>query len=289
MLNDSSKASTVALKSHLFAPSTANEGDLSERQAQYFSHLAHDYGRSLRPNIMATDAFYCLTEVLSFAASSLMEFLNLIDTKIDMYTSQPPEKEYQSLPNLKYTKQILYRYIQKTQRVLDSIENAKIPRWPKASDGCTDPANPGKAQGPAHVASKSLVQDFKHLLSYSSALHKRTTEAITDLRASISISESRKSMVQAERLGRLTFLAFIFVPLSFTTSFFGMNVIQLEHGRLGMEWWAVLTVFVTGAAVALFFIDFHSLARRSWRKLRQTLRLSASSRVNSGIKTAPTR
>lgn len=251
----------IALKSHLFATTNANEVD-HNRQAQ----LAQDFGRSLRPNVMAVDAFYCLNELFSFAASSQMEFLNLIDVKLDLYTSQPSEREYQSLSNLKYTKQILYRYIQKTQRVLDSIENAKTSRWPKYHGG-TDTMEASRTNGPANAASRSLEQDFKHLLSYSTALHRRTTEAIADLRASISITESQKGISQAQRLGRLTFLAFIFVPCSFTTSFFGMNVSELHDGQLGLGWWALLTALVTGAAIALFFIDFNVSSRKIWRKL----------------------
>ena len=216
----------VALKCHLFTAPQSDDTASTTRQDQFASHLPTDYGRSLRPTLMSRDPFYSLTEVFDFAASSQMEFLNLIDIKLDKYTSLPSSQDFQSLPNLTYTKQILYRHIQKTQRILDSIKNAQHPRWSK------DPSESGSRK--AAIAANNLEQDFMHLLDRATTLHQRTTEAITVLMSSISISESQRAMEQAQRVGKLTFLAFFFVPLSFTTSFFGMNVEELE-GNVGLK------------------------------------------------------
>jgi Mg2+ and Co2+ transporter CorA len=250
----------IALKCHLFPSTTPDDWKASVRSV---SHLPFDYGRSLRPNIMAHDALYSLTEVFNFAASSQMELLNLIDIKIHKYTSLPTEQDFQSLPNLKYTKQMLYRYIQKTQRIIESIKNAKQDKWPK------DSTEPGSRR--AVSAAQNLEQDFQHLLDRAEMLHRLTTEAITVLFSSISISESQKAMEQAQRVGKLTFLAFVFVPLSFTTGFFGMNVAELAGNKIGLRWWVCLSVLVTSAAVALFFLDFIMPTRRAWGVVQRTI------------------
>ena len=203
----------VELKCHLFTSPNANNTESFMGQDQVASCLPIDYGRSLHPNVMSHDSFYSQNELFSFAASSQIEFLNLIDIKLDNYTSVPSEQDFQSLPNLKYTNQILCKQIQKkNKRVLDSIQNTQHPKWPK------DQSESGNRT--AAIAAKNLEQDYTHLLDRAETLHMRAGEAISVLMSSISISESQKAMEQAQRVERLTFLAFIFVPLSFTTSFF---------------------------------------------------------------------
>jgi hypothetical protein len=50
---------------------------------------------------------------------------------------------------------------------------------------------------------------------------ERTSQA---LMSTMSIIESKNAIVQTESIGKLTELAFVFVPLSFATSFFGMDI-----------------------------------------------------------------
>jgi Mg2+ and Co2+ transporter CorA len=250
----------IALKCHLF---TSDGVDAAPWQTQNASRLDVDYGRSLHPSIMSRDAFYNLSELFSFTASSHIEFLNLIDVKLDKYSSQPKALEFQSLPHLKYVKDILYRHIQKTKRVLESIKNARHPAWPK------DETESGSRK--AKISAERLEQDFKHLLERAEALHTRTTEAITVLMSSISISESQRAINQAYRVEKLTFLAFIFVPLSFTTAFFSMNVAQFQQEKLSIIWWVVMTVLVMGISISLFYLDVVGFARRFWKRFNRVV------------------
>lgn len=140
---------------------------------------------------------------------------------------------------------MLYRHLQKTKQALDSIKNAQLPAWPK------DDSDSNKAA----VAAQSVEQDFQYIRDRTISLHKRTTEAITVLMSSMSISESQRVIGRAQRVGKLTFLAFIFVPLSFTTCFFGMNVRQIEDTNLGIWWWFVMSAPIVGLVFALYFVD----------------------------------
>jgi Mg2+ and Co2+ transporter CorA len=74
--------------------------------------------------------------------------------------------------------------------------------------------------------------------------------------SSMSIAESKKAIDQAERVTRLTLLAFIFVPLAFTTSFFGMNVKELSGTTTSLWWWAAFTVPVLILAFIGLFFDW---------------------------------
>ena len=55
------------------------------------------------------------------------------------------------------------------------------------------------------------------------------------------VAESRKLIDQAESLKRLTLLATFFIPLSFTTSLFGMNFEELGQGHLHVWLFAVVS------------------------------------------------
>lgn len=252
-----------ALKCHLFQ---SHSSDYLTPRDQSAALLPQDYGRTLHPKVMSRDALYSLTEVLNFAASSQMQFCNLIDIKLNQYTSLPPAQDMRNLPNLKYLKQILYDHVQKTQRVLESLENTKDCKWPKDRTSSENRK--------AVAASQSIEHDFRHILARLTTLHERATQGINTLMSSISITESQQAIEQARRVGKLTFLAFLFVPLGFTTSFFGMNVSELAGGKLGLQWWTVLSIFVTGTSLCVFFLDVESyfktvmrVVQRWWEKL----------------------
>ncbi|KAL4939102.1 hypothetical protein BDV06DRAFT_199476 [Aspergillus oleicola] len=239
----------VALKSHLFSdPGTDTRPAASNgfRDIQSVSRLHADYGRSLRPNLMGEDAFYALAEIFNFAASSEMCFLNLIDTKLDSYAQGLEGNELVDLQNLRYTRQILYRHIQKIEQVQSSIHNARQRKWSKSRS---------RNKHKANSSADAIESDFKHLLSRAEKLHKRCNEAITVLMSGISISESKRAIEQTERVAKLTFLAFIFVPLSFTTSFFGMNVSELKDNRASIYWWASLSIVILTVAMAQYHWD----------------------------------
>ena len=244
----------IALKSQKLL---SRDDGTNPKHAPSAALLYKDYGRSLRRSVMCKDAFYTLNEIFAFAASSEMAFLNLIEHKLNKFT-QSDEREFDMLPNLKYTKSILYRHIQKIEQVLDSIRNTDDKKWPKpdASEAIK------KADG----ASRDLTQDFENLKNRAQMLHTRCYESITVLMSSMSIDESKKAISQAERVGKLTLLAFGFVPLSFTTSFFGMNVREFENKTTSIWWWVVLSVPVFGFAIAFFWWDlgrpFGAMLRR---------------------------
>jgi Mg2+ and Co2+ transporter CorA len=74
-------------------------------------------------------------------------------------------------------------------------------------------------------------EDVKELKTLYAILEKdcqiieeRVDRSFQVLMSTMSIIESKNAISQAESIGKLTELAFIFIPLSFVSSFFGMNV-----------------------------------------------------------------
>ncbi|KAB5584717.1 hypothetical protein GE09DRAFT_1067956 [Coniochaeta sp. 2T2.1] len=75
---------------------------------------------------------------------------------------------------------------------------------------------------------------------------------MTILMNAAAIDESQKAIAQAEGVAKLTTLAFFFVPLSFTTSIFGMNFELSDGNHLSMWVWCLTaagTLILTFVAV----------------------------------------
>ena len=74
---------------------------------------------------------------------------------------------------------------------------------------------------------KNIVEDLDTDIK---RLKKRLDEAYTALRADMQFAESRRSIAETKSVSKLTELAFLFIPLSFTCSLFSMSIIQLQKG-----------------------------------------------------------
>lgn len=76
----------------------------------------------------------------------------------------------------------------------------------------------------------------------------------------MAIEQAKTGIQQNERVKRLTQLAFIFIPLSFVTSLFGMNVTALGTGSATV-WMVVVSIIITYVVITLFWILLHYQAR----------------------------
>ncbi|KAI9713379.1 MAG: hypothetical protein M1828_001413 [Chrysothrix sp. TS-e1954] len=65
------------------------------------------------------------------------------------------------------------------------------------------------------------------------------------------IEETKKGLVQGESIRRLTVVAFIFLPLNFSTSFFGMNLKELNTGSTSIGWFVFLAILIGALSFAL--------------------------------------
>ena len=85
------------------------------------------------------------------------------------------------------------------------------------------------------------------------------------LRASLlSIEESKRGIEQSKQVGRLTQLAFVFIPLTFVTGVFGMNITQLGGKAPLWKFW-VTAGTISGIA---FIIGLMTIWSELWGKIR---------------------
>lgn len=94
-----------------------------------------------------------------------------------------------------------------------------------------------------------LDRNFTRLIMEATKLEGFLMETFQLFMSSLSVQDSRLSIAQAQRGSRLTILAFIYVPLSFVTGIFGMNIRQINES--GLEIWVC---FVALAAVVFLTV-----------------------------------
>ena len=67
--------------------------------------------------------------------------------------------------------------------------------------------------------------DFDNVTKGVESLSKRAESTFQAMTSTMAIVESREAIAQAATISKLTNLAFVFIPLTFTASLFGMNIV----------------------------------------------------------------
>ena len=121
---------------------------------------------------------------------------------------------------------------------------------------------PGSNWKPVTQSNKvpALIYDYESLLETGSRLLNELDGIETRSINHRSVKSSQMSIEQSESLSRLTILAFFFIPLSFATSIFGMNVEELGSGTVKMQI-VILTAACILAVVAVCWLISASISR----------------------------
>lgn len=111
------------------------------------------------------------------------------------------------------------------------------------------------------------VDEFlRRLLVDSAALEKFIMNSFKLLLSSISVQEAETSAKASQRAQQLTVLAFIFIPLSFVTSIFGMNVTEINGSLISASVpAATLVVTLTSTAIAFFVLHLWQQHKKKQR------------------------
>lgn len=251
--------------------STDKEGELP----QSISLLAKHYGKSLNTSTMASDPFYLLSELFVFAATSKLEALNTVKSKLDSIRSGSnlnprdplnldPEVAIQAQINLIHYRDVLEDHIFHIEGTLIFIQNRERLRWPRSQAQT-------QSSKALHAAERT-EQDFKYLLERARLLQERCDCQLTTIMNNTTIEEARRGIEQAGRVFRFTLLAFTYVPLSFSSSVFGMTFVQFSDYHRGFWTWALVSLAVFAVSILIITWDTEvfrrwsrSVARRFWR------------------------
>ncbi|KAI1756798.1 hypothetical protein F4782DRAFT_549243 [Xylaria castorea] len=222
---------------------------ISGQYAPSLSILPRQYGSSLDRAVARTDAFYAFCELLSLAASSDCQFLNLLQQHMDISLRSFNGQEDWSINNLHYIITLLENIADQAHRVLHLIEKEEYSNWPQTS--CP------KMRKVRGTSKQLLTDDYRDILRRSTDLAERGRGGIGFITTDISTRASQRSFDQAKEVNRLTLLAFFFLPLSFVTSIFGMNIATFDDLK-----WGIGSIFI-----ALFVVLIPSLTLLFWGKM----------------------
>ncbi|KAF2720419.1 hypothetical protein K431DRAFT_226618, partial [Polychaeton citri CBS 116435] len=115
---------------------------------------------------------------------------------------------------------------------------------------------------------KSLQQDFQGAGEAINDLQNRIERIVGVATAIISIEESRRAIGLNTYLGRLTYLAVIFAPLSFVSSFFSMSS---DVTQLSETFWIYFVVAIPVSTLAFFIVDQARFVR-GFEKLKSCIK-----------------
>lgn len=227
----------------IFASHTSASGENRMPQSGSMLPLQYDSLLSMvdRSRQSSREPFHALAPLFRFAAFSEVQFLNLMEGQIDDELAPlPPEStRIASLDNLQYLMGILDRHIRQLRHCIRAIR--RLAQVHEGSDPHTQPPERRKRNGadarlesdtnePHHITSRStctvaaaLLEDHLDLLTRCQELRERCEMDMNIMMNRSVVLESRKAIEQADRVKRLTMLATFFIPLTFSTSLFGMN------------------------------------------------------------------
>ena len=99
----------------------------------------------------------------------------------------------------------------------------------------------------------ALFRDFQIILDDIDGIQAHISQVVSVATALQSLEENRRALNQNNNVARLTYLATIFIPLSFVSGFLSM---QPDIAKLGRTFWIFFAIAIPLTAVALFTADF---------------------------------
>lgn len=204
---------------------------------------------------MSSDPFYALHDLFLFAASSENQFLNLMDSYVGNVTGHTVlNDKHPTLSDLRYYQDILEAHVERLEETIKIIQLRGCSRWPRAAQDHEHFAR-------VEASADWLLRDYEYLQSRALAIRQRCDRGMNVIMNDMNLTESKRAITQAGSVKRLTFIAFVYIPLSFTTSLFGMNVRQLGSGEMPLWVWVATSVLVLMLTVAVFFVDIDFVKR----------------------------
>ena len=190
------------------------------------------------------------------AAFSQVYVLNLVEARIgDEADILASGESHGSIENLQFLSNILDRHSSHAKDALRALSNL-FGNDEQASEV-------GPTSNFAHVSGTFTVQglrnDFQDILSRSEKLTVRCTTGIQNMMNRAMVLEAHKAIQQTERLKKLTLLATFFIPLSFVSSLFGMNLRILGTGSLGVWWFFAFSIPITLIAQSYYLWDSYKV------------------------------
>lgn len=192
-------------------------------------------------------------EVLLFSAASESQFLNMINSNLRLTRKMLGSDENSIVAARNNLVNSLYSL---QEHMKDYHEIMAFIRRQMERSSATEPFNANHRS-----AVLQILADFERLVSRSELLCKECTRNISIAMNNASIAEAKRGIEQSQRLFKFTVLASVYVPLSFTASFFGMNFKEIGQGRLSIWLYFVVSLPIFAFSALTLFLDKSAIQR----------------------------
>ncbi|KAL8833098.1 MAG: hypothetical protein Q9170_004507 [Blastenia crenularia] len=229
----------IALKAHRMSLDNLPQNEAifspgNDLFSQSAALLTCDYGKTLDSKHSAIDPFYALHELFLFSAFSLAQYFNMLESKMTADTkAQASSQQVADISNFLYRQSIFEKHAVRLRQIIATIEARSSLHRSQASNTSTDSV--------PRQAARALLVDYQQLLARSENLSNQCQAQVSLLMNRAMITESNKAIQQAQEVTKLTRLAFIFIPLGFTSSFCGMNLWPFVATGGSVWWWFVMS------------------------------------------------
>lgn len=163
-------------------------------------------------NLCLQDPILFVADILKTSALSWRLFFSFLHNQHQSLEGDPAEKA----DRLHHDKEVVDRARRYFGDVIGFIDHRKQLDWPTCSSA--------ENRITVDATINTLWEDFKTLQSEAAGLGAECNDSIALEMNKINIIDSKKSIEQAEKVQMLTFLAYLFIPLTFVAGVFGMNV-----------------------------------------------------------------
>jgi hypothetical protein len=243
--------------------------------------LAETFALPSASDVLRFDIRDTLHDIFAFAAAAECQFLTTMQELVDreLQVQSSGIRTEWTLSNLRYFKSAIDGHIVNLENMVAFLRRSDLPRWsptprsprPPFGEDSQPPLSPrgfNGEQSPSRLP--CLADDFAHLLQRATKLSHRCVENTTILMNTAMLEESKKAITQADGLRRLTLLTFFFLPLSLTTSFFGMNFQEFGTGKLSIWVCFVFAIpFMSFSTMLCFWDSIHPKFEQRLRRRRQ--------------------
>ena len=219
------------------APPCTQQEERTQQAFDQFHPLKHiTVHDDLDYKLLSTDPFFIFARVATMAATSWTMFLNAIEEDITICEGFKADDLDLGMQEVRFITSLIDRVETFIAEVYPVIEAGTCRSW-LSDDGSIASAVhargiPDDAIRPELALRKATIQkalryDADDLRARCAYLHRRCTTTTNILLSSAQLRQAQKGTEQAEQVAALTRLAFLFVPLAFIASLFGMNVKEL--------------------------------------------------------------
>ena len=243
-------------------PARSSTDTHNPRLRQALAALPGNYGHTLDWTKAALDPMAAIQELFTFHAASELQYINMLEQfvtdEIHRAESQRTELMMKPIRHFDYARGVLIRHSTHVQDILGSLDIC-LKGWTQQRDQ-------------THSSNEELRSTLRTDLDYLSTRIQNTITLCEAGRSMIisntSIEEAKRSSEKADLVTSLTKatnrLTFIFLPISFLTSVFGMNFRQLGQGTLSIWLWVAIALPLLAGCIIL--VESGSQLKTYWRR-----------------------